>query len=908
MALALTIAGVDRISSLRWGTLKLKVTADGAQGILDCQLVNFKPNDDDTVVLTDGATTYYDGNVRSIDIQEFKSGTYFTTISCQDDATLPGVPGTAAFNLSDTPNFTTTFPYKDLSYKQLSARGSSYSSLETSGTISTYQPGLLVNTNIQITSANAGLSATTFHIKEIATQWENDTTPLFTLSFGDSPVRLVDTIISQITGEALDTSSDLAQALVGHTHVVADVASLPTLPDALYPVGDLAYVIENGKIYRNHDDVWTAQVDGADILVSSITAGAISAGAIGTEALAATIVIASLMKTADSGNRVEFDNLGIRCFDSSDNLLVTIPTDGESPVYVNGQIEATNLLVTGDTTLRGSDNTLDAEAVLTVDSYQLPPSQPPVLTQWWFTTTLNTGSQILGRYTDVAGSACYYDAAGGASGATACYVFLVRSPSSGTSYSIKEYNASTGALERETALPAGNYQSITRLGGDWYITEHGDFAYIKVKKFNRALGTLQLTSADLESTQYGNSTCITHDGTSLYVVYNNFDTNHSVASAAFKRKVLNTSLTVTDTDNISLPATPSGKTHVRCMGAVIESSKLYLTLCWTSSSSPTASPLVNTYAYSTLATPALVANEDWPGPVVNNTVGSATGNLIHDGTFFNQVVLNGSSTTVTRYTNWTWTTESPVYWVAYSWYDSVATTHETTVGPMASITMSKRKRLTITNAPIPGSGGADEPDVRRLYITRNATQPATTALDLQSTSSATTTILTNWTAGGAAPPTTNGFESVARPATIQSAVAPASGGWALHGDGLIERDHQTYTVTVSGGGTATFTSRGWYMQVGEVVFLHIDITVTAVGSGASLVTFNLPVTSISGTNQAISGYVSGLAGETGPCMAAIGSAASSTNALVLLDGTNLIGSDLDSTNGRIRLNGWYYAG
>jgi len=97
---------------------------------------------------------------------------------------------------------------------------------------------------------------------------------------------------------------------------------------------------------------------------------------------------------------------------------------------------------------------------------------------------------------------------------------------------------------------------------------------------------------------------------------------------------------------------------------------------------------------------------------------------------------------------------------------------------MAHITLAKRKRLTITTARTPGAGGSDEPNNPRIYMVPNATQPATTALKLQHTGPSVTLITYN--AAGAAPPTSNGFVTVAGVATIQSAL----GEWSLTGDGL----------------------------------------------------------------------------------------------------------------------------
>jgi hypothetical protein len=604
-------------------------------------------------------------------------------------------------------------------------------------------------------------------------------------------------------------------------------------------------------------------VTAGKIAANTITSEELAAGSVTADKLQAVLILVSLMKTAESGNRVEFDGEGIRCFDAADNLLVNIPTDPDAPVYVNGQVEALSLLVTGDAAFRGTDNLLDTGAILRLGSYQAPPTEAPVLSQSWATTQFPvSGFTSVGRYSDVAGTGMYYDTAGGASGATPCYVFLVLS---GSTWQVREYNASTGVLERTTNLPGTapttNYQSITRLGSDWYVTEHGNFVYIRVRKIARATGALVATSVSLETDRYGNSCGITNDGTSLYIVHNNNDTNHSISGAAFKRRVLNTSLAFTDVDTFSLPSTPFAKTHVRMVGCHIVSTKMYLTFVWTSGPTSTNAPVTITYAYSTLATPAVVANEDWPGPTILSSNGTATGNLIHDGTQFKQVVLLNGAITVYNYENWAWTTESPKYWVAYTWYDGNAGgtgTHETTIGPMATVTMQKRKRLSITTATLPGAGGVDEPNLRRIYVMRSATTPAAADLDLLTGTPNATITLTTWTAGGAAPPASNGFSTVAGVAEIRS----ASSEWWLRGDGEVKLNRPRFVSLVPYGepiSAGTFTADDASAQTIEltdvpatgVVAVQVNVLVRASTANSSNAVFVLPFTGSATTDGSV---------------------------------------------------------
>lgn len=320
MALSLTIAGVDRVANLQHGSMRLSTTADGHQGVLDFTLVDFKPADNDTVVVADGATTFYDGNVRSITVDEVKVGHYFCGVACQDDAVAFGSLGAAPWELSDTPNLTTTFPY--LSLKMTTASPNS-AGTSTTGTITTRKAGLAAGQQLTVTSANHGLSAVSFNIVSLAVTWDIDGTPLYTATIGDAPFKMVDAIQTVVDSSVTAAAEALALSLQSPKVVI----TLPDLPNGLYPEGTLAYLTTDGKIYRSLGTSWSKSVDGADLLVASITAGAIQAGAIGAQALASEIVLASLIKTSNGTNRLELDQNGLRAY-YEDVLTAEIGPEG----------------------------------------------------------------------------------------------------------------------------------------------------------------------------------------------------------------------------------------------------------------------------------------------------------------------------------------------------------------------------------------------------------------------------------------------------------------------------------------------------------------------------------------------------------------------------------------------------
>lgn len=72
---------------------------------------------------------------------------------------------------------------------------------------------------------------------------------------------------------------------------------LPTLPDTNYPDGQLLYLLSDKKVYRADyaTGTWIRSTDGADIIAGTISAAA----------LAADIILGTLIRTANTGTRVE---------------------------------------------------------------------------------------------------------------------------------------------------------------------------------------------------------------------------------------------------------------------------------------------------------------------------------------------------------------------------------------------------------------------------------------------------------------------------------------------------------------------------------------------------------------------------------------------------------------------------
>jgi hypothetical protein len=145
------------------------------------------------------------------------------------------------------------------------------------------------------------------------------------------------------------------------------------------------------------------------------------------------------------------------------------------------------------------------------------------------------------------------------------------------------------------------------------------------------------------------------------------------------------------------------------------------------------------------------------------------------------------------------TTSSVPYCAAFTWYDSNATggTHETTISPVASFSLKRRAKITVTSPAIPPGGGTDDINSIRIYMGATSgtlTLQSTTAAGVNSASY--TALVT-----GIAPPVSGNFPG-ATPAKIKN----AAGTLEISGDGTIKAT--VITQNAMPGGSMLLTTVG----------------------------------------------------------------------------------------------------
>jgi hypothetical protein len=602
-------------------------------------------------------------------------------------------------------------------YRKLSVTRSTHgTSVEIRGTLETLRSGLTPGDVFELTSATQGFVAQEFSITEIKVGWLRDDTPLFSISFGDAVVTL-----------SAWVNEDSGILPITETKITDGAVTTPK------------------------------------IATGAITADKITAGEITAEKLAATLLLASLIKTADSGARCELDASGFRAYSSAGDLLVNIPTDG-SDVYVNAAVQASSLTVVGNASFRGTANELAPNSITSVASFISDPTQAPTLSQGWDSlsipvdTAYDNGASLYFNYP------FDYDAAGGAGGATK--VFWMPVVATGSLHYVLELLASTRAVDRALAVPAGYaVKGVTHLGTDLYVlayyTAGAVHRVLRYTKSTLAAGAIYTPSMPTSPTGFPS---ICSDGTNIFIVdrgtvgtnvkWNKYDSAMA--------KVGSTIDTGYDIGSGGVAAAAAGNFDFGAFRIAVVGFNL-------------AGDNVQLFD----STGVRQANESFQASPASNG-GITYGDAVGDGARFWSCGWGGISS-IAKHTTWTWTTASAIYWVAYSWYDTVGTTHQSQAGPRASITMGRRKKLLVTMAPMPGAGGVDDPNSHRVYMKPNATDPGLTALKFQAQTGGNSATLTTYDSAGAADPGSNGFAAIGTAAEFKS----ASAGWDLKGTGLI---------------------------------------------------------------------------------------------------------------------------
>lgn len=635
----------------------------------------------------------------------------------------------------------------------------------------------------------------------------------------------------------------------GPTNLVAEdeVGSMKTVnalqdgtklaPDMVYAVRIVASDADGSAAPGTQAVASPAQVTSPDIAAESVIAEHIAAGTITGTQLAGEIVLGSKITTGglDSagntvGQRVDLDADGLRVISPSGTQLVNLPTDPSKPNTFDGDVTARTLLITGGTSFQSPYNEITSDSGLTLAAGVSNPSGKPGLTIGYDTVTLEKVSRP-GQAGDSLGTFALNP------GNVTCICpttnanifWVVERRSNGSR--IWRYNLTTGQNVQDGA---GNYLwdypdwritgiSLRDDGKDVWIAE---WAGNNEWYLNRSLNTPPLNVYGNRVGISGSWPTVITDGTDWFILESR--ASPFLGQLIARRIGWNSTNfgEVPITQDITLGASTGSTLGTHISGGRIGAMDIGGTRI--------------AYMFQTANTNTRVANHasgatrdsslEWPSGMVS----SQRGFMWHPATSA-WYALDASGTLI-KYTGQTLSGGS--HWhVANTVYDSKVAgtgTHETLMGPKATVEMRKRAllRVSIPTVPVAG-GGDDDPDKYRLYAAQNssATPPASTSFRLQSEGTTPTTgpgsaTLTTLATATAAPPTTNNFPD-ATPAYVRSIASDGSGPLVeINGDGSYRftgenlDDSGWINLTLVSGFTAVSGETPQYRREGNKVHMR----------------------------------------------------------------------------------------
>lgn len=532
-------------------------------------------------------------------------------------------------------------------------------------------------------------------------------------------------------------------------------------PDADVQVPKLYYVVivatdtDGAAPQSNESSCTMAQITSEDIVVQNLLAAFIAAGVIAGDIVEAGLLLANTIIFGDPDSQHgEMDgDQGLRLFDAQGIPLVSLPVKDGEAVQVNGEIIAQDLVITGSSRFRSADNTIEPGAVLSLAGKTSDPGNAPTVTITWS----HIGLDVVLTPTGLA-----YSAAGGPNQNTPSFlvsdlsnVYEMAYDGSGTMRH-KSYTFATQKVYGVAVLGDFTYVLLNTniqvggpTGGSWILQKWDtDWAL--------------LASTDITNRINSSYPGLGQDGTNVVVV------TASATSGARRFRLLRFNPgTLGFTNQADLDAAATFNTDRRMHGYVyvpvgLEGANAHHYIATGGATDGSG----GVWAFDGASGGARQAIRDFQG----HGGGLAYG-LTHDGT----VMYSGRETaqSITKHSDWRWTTESAVYWVGYTWANGTGPTNETRISPRTKLTMQRRAFMRVTAPPLPPAA-----DRVRVYSQRSNTTPVNSGSPsrfpglFQGVSAANTIIvnLSNVDLSGTPPenPGSNNFSAAGTPGEIDA--------------------------------------------------------------------------------------------------------------------------------------------
>ena len=502
------------------------------------------------------------------------------------------------------------------------------------------------------------------------------------------------------------------------------------------------------------------QATGPDIAVGTVTADHVFAASFATQYLGAVdSLISNLVAGDPEGQHIEIDADGLRVISADGDTLVNLPTDENQRPTFNGDLIAQNLEVIGATILgattiaKGTDVTLESTVTA-------PSTAPGVAIDYPSTPPFKEGGIAQSK----PWFALAYTASGDATEDTP--VFYTARPGGGGTYwrYIEEHEVSTGALLRTLELPEPNDDcwGLAVIGSNLYVLHQrwSTGAYY-VREYAIATLTQTDTTLDLSSVITSDKPGFGTDGTSLFIVC-----GASQASPANLRVItMTTALAVTNNNThtaLTFDTRETGGNKTTEWSSFIKVGSVWYLGVYSYDGANIDRRGVYAFTGNPSANNGLTRSAD---DDFNGELGEEVDGLAHDGTVFYSILDGGAPC---KHTDWTWgAATSDTVWTGYTWRDDTGSTppsttagfkHETVLSPRTQITARKRAGLRVTMAgTLPGTGGADDPTARRVYMEQAASDPGAGGFAAQAITTSTSYLVEEFDSAGTADPTSGTF-------------------------------------------------------------------------------------------------------------------------------------------------------
>lgn len=475
-----------------------------------------------------------------------------------------------------------------------------------------------------------------------------------------------------------------------------------------------------------------------DLAVTDAKIQSLSVDKLTTGTLSADVLLGSVIKTADSGQRVEIDSNGIRLNDGTQDT-VNMPISGDASFL--GTVTAKSLSSQAST-LAGATQ-VDAGGSFVFTSGVADPSAAPTISWTYDETDLITSKTA---WRGIAWDGTNNLIMGCSPGDNLVFAF----PTAGGAV---VWDLSTilfpGLPSRKELKPYG----VTRMGTNLYIAlinpANGD---VWIEKWSTSAGVPDTLLASVTSsgspefTNLDHLAGITNDGTYIYVGFVKNSDDVCVSK-------WDSSLVFQTTTTLESGFETGNRTVYDVEYEVIDGGTWWIVY------GNSATNVYQVRAYD--STPSHLAAEDFSLPADSR-------GIAFDGSVF--VTTPSAPNFFRKHT--TWRSSQTVEHVKYTWYQN-AGAYESLASAQSYVTYVQRAKLRVSWGSFPSTV-----DRARVYFLEDSvtTSPSAAAMKRQGTETGSVQTYSTYNSGGGADPTSNSFPA-ATPATLvlpRLSAAPSS--------------------------------------------------------------------------------------------------------------------------------------